>query len=248
MWKPRRLRKTNRREDINAPIESLDRSLAAIFRRDLTRPWRLLLDPINFFVAIYYSIVYTLLYMLFSIYPIVFQQKRGWNVSNGELPLLGVVIGACLGGIALFIHSTRVRRGGFDRQKTPHIPEDRLHGAMVGGCVFLVTIFWFGWTAEYNAEHWAVPTVAGTFLAMSIFLIFVVFINYIVDKYTAYASSALTANTVLRSAFVAASPLFTNYTFNVLGVGGAVSFIGAVGVLLMPMPFVFCRYGATIRS
>lgn len=120
--KARHLRAITRREDIKAPVESIDRSLGAIFRRDLTRPWRLLLDPISFFVAIYYSIVYTLLYMLFSIYPIVFQQKRGWNAGNGELPLLGVVIGACLGGIALFIHSTRIRRRGFDQQKTPQLP------------------------------------------------------------------------------------------------------------------------------
>lgn len=246
--KARHLRKTTRREDIKAPVESIDRSLAAIFRRDLTRPWRLLLDPISFFVAIYYSIVYTLLYMLFSIYPIVFQQKRGWNVGDGELPLLGVVIGACLGGISLFIHSTRIRRLSFDQQKTPHLPEDRLPGAMVGGVMFVVTIFWFGWTAEYNSVHWAVPTVAGVFLAMSILLIFVVFLNYIVDTYTAYAASALTANTVLRSACAAASPLFTNYMFDALGVGGAASLIGAIGVLLMPMPFIFYRYGAAIRS
>nr|WOD45536.1 hypothetical protein [Trichoderma atroviride] len=213
--KARRLRKSTCREDMRAPIETIDRSLAAIFRRDLTRPWRLLLDPISFFVA----------------------QKRGWNAGDGELPLLGVVTGACLGGIALFI-----------QKKTPHVPEDRLPGAMVGGIMFIVAIFWFGWTAEYNSEHWAVLTVAGTFLAMSILLIFVVFINYIVDTCTAYAASALAANTVLRSACAAASLLFTDYMFNALGVGGAASLIGAIGVLLMPMPFIFYRYGAAIRS
>ncbi|KAK1237234.1 hypothetical protein MKX08_002859 [Trichoderma sp. CBMAI-0020] len=173
----------------------------------------------------------------YVIYPIVFQQKRGWNAGDGELPLLGVVTGACLGGIALFI-----------QKKTPHVPEDRLPGAMVGGIMFIVAIFWFGWTAEYNSEHWAVLTVAGTFLAMSILLIFVVFINYIVDTCTAYAASALAANTVLRSACAAASLLFTDYMFNALGVGGAASLIGAIGVLLMPMPFIFYRYGAAIRS
>lgn len=64
---------------------------------------------------------------------------------------------------------------------------------MVGGVMFVVTIFWFGWTAEYNTVHWAVPTAAGALLAMSILLIFVVFLNYIVDTYTAYAASALAA-------------------------------------------------------
>ncbi|KZF20157.1 MFS general substrate transporter [Xylona heveae TC161] len=243
--KARRLRKIPGNESVKAPIEASDRSLGGIFKVALTRPWRLLIDPISFLVAIYYAVVYTLLYMLFSIYPIVFQQKRGWNAGVGELPLIGTVIGAGLGGLALFINSQ------IDKKKTRNresVPEDRLPGAMVGGIMFAVTIFWFAWTAEYNSVHWAVPTVAGTFLATSILLIFVVFINYIIDSYLMYAASAVAANTVLRSACAAASPLFTQYMFNALGVGGAGSLIGGVGVLLMPIPFIFYKYGAAIRG
>ncbi|KAJ5580035.1 MFS general substrate transporter [Penicillium hispanicum] len=244
--KARRLRKIPGKESVKAPIEASDRSLGGIFKVALTRPWRLLIDPISFLVAIYYAVVYTLLYMLFSIYPIVFQQKRGWNAGVGELPLIGTIIGACLGGLVLFILSQRNQR------KSPHnrqpVPEDRLPGAMVGGVMFAVTIFWFAWTAEYNSVHWAVPTVAGIFLATSILLIFVVFINYIIDSYLMYAASAVAANTILRSACAAASPLFTQYLFDALGVGGAGSLIGGVGVLLMPMPFVFYKYGAAIRA
>ncbi|RMZ89591.1 hypothetical protein DV736_g3176, partial [Chaetothyriales sp. CBS 134916] len=244
--KARRLRKIPGNESIKAPVEASDRSLGAIFKVALTRPWRLLIDPISFFVAIYYAVVYTLLYMLFSIYPIVFQQKRGWNAGVGELPLIGTVIGACLGGLALFI-SSQIDGKNATANRQP-VPEDRLPGAMVGGVMFAVTIFWFAWTAEYNSVHWAVPTVAGTFLATSILLIFVVFINYIIDSYLMYAASALAANTVLRSACAAASPLFTSYMFDALGVGGAGSLIGGVGVLLMPIPFVFYKHGAAIRA
>ncbi|KAJ5799243.1 MFS general substrate transporter [Penicillium psychrosexuale] len=244
--KARRLRKIPGKGSIKAPVETSDRSLGGIFTVALTRPWRLLIDPISFFVAIYYAVVYTLLYMLFSIYPIVFQQKRGWNAGVGELPLIGTVIGACLGGLVLFINSQINQRKGTRNYKS--VPEDRLPGAMVGGVMFAVTIFWFAWTAEYNSVHWAVPTVAGTFLATSILLIFVVFINYIIDSYLMYAASAIAANTVLRSACAAASPLFTQYMFDALGVGGAGSLIGGVGVLLMPIPFVFYRYGAVIRA
>lgn len=76
-------------EDVKAPAEDSGRSLAASYKIALTRPWVILFDPISFLVAVYLSIVYTLLYMLFSIYPIVFQQRRGWNAGVGELPLLG---------------------------------------------------------------------------------------------------------------------------------------------------------------
>ena len=183
--------------------------------------------------------------MLFNIYPIVFQQQRGWNVGVGELPLVGVVVGACLGGILLYLLSIRHK----NKIESGHriTPEDRLPAAMVGGVLFPITMFWFAWTAEFNSVHWIVPTIAGTFLATSILLIFVGFINYLVDVYITYAASAVAANTIVRSACGAAAPLFTQYMFDALGIGGGGSLIGGVAVLLAPIPFIFYRYGEEIR-
>ena len=74
------------------------------------------------------------------------------------------------------------------------------------------------------------------------------FINYLIDSYLMFAASAVAANTVIRSACAAASPLFTQYMFDALGVGGGGSLIGGVGVLLAPIPFIFYRYGPAIRK
>lgn len=63
-----------------------------------------------------------------------------------------------------------------------------------------------------------------------------------------YTASAVAANTVFRSAAGAAAPLFTNYMFDALGVGGGGSLIGGVAVLLAPIPFVFYKKGAAIRK
>ncbi|KAF1984814.1 MFS general substrate transporter [Aulographum hederae CBS 113979] len=228
-----------------ASTEMDRRGLASLFNTAWTRPWGILVDPISFLVAIFYSVVYTLLYMLFDIYPIVFQQQRRWNVGIGELPLIGVVIGACIGGLILYLLSIKLRN---KIESGHHVtPEDRLPAAMVGGVLFPITMFWFAWTAEFNSIHWIVPTIAGTFLATSILLIFVGFINYLVDVYTAYAASAMAANTILRSACAAAAPLFTQYMFDAVGVGGGGSLIGGVAVLLAPIPFIFSRYGEEMR-
>lgn len=233
-------------EDIIAPVEATDRTLKGILKVALTRPWRILVDPISFLIAIYLSVVYTLLYMLFTIYPIVFQQRRGWNSGVGELPLIGTVVGAALGGLLIFWISSRDRK----RLESGHkaVPEDRLPVAMVGGILFAVTMFWFAWTAEFNSIHWIVPTLAGVFLSMSILLIFVAYLNYLTDTYLVYAASALAANTICRSACGAAAPLYTQKMFNALGVGGGGSLIGGVACLLAPIPFLFYKYGATIRD
>lgn len=109
-------------------------------------------------------------------------------------------------------------------------------------------MFWFAWTGEYNSIHWIVPTIAGVFLSTSILLIFVAYLNYITDTYLMYASSALAANTICRSAAGAAAPLFTQQMFDALGVGWGGSLIGFVAIALAPIPFVFYRYGGKIRE
>lgn len=108
--------------------------------------------------------------------------------------------------------------------------------------------FWFAWTAEYNSIHWIVPTIAGVFLAASILLVFMGYLSYLTNAYLMYATSAMAANTVARSAAAAASPLFTTYMLDALGVGGTGSLIGGVGILLAPTPFIFYRYGRPIRE
>lgn len=55
-------------EDVKAPIETTDRSLASLYKFALTRPWNILFDPISLLCATYISVAYLLLYMLFAIY------------------------------------------------------------------------------------------------------------------------------------------------------------------------------------
>lgn len=227
-------------------MEAEERSLAGVFKVALVRPWKILVDPISAAVAVYLSVVYALLYMLFTIYPIVFQQKRGWNSGVGELPLIGTVVGALIGGGMNFWVSARDKKKLLAGHKGR--AEDRLPLAMVGGVMFAVTMFWFAWTAEFNSIHWIVPTIAGVFLATSILLIFVAYLNYLTDTYLMYTASAMAANTICRSACGAVAPLYTQYMFDALGVGGGGSLIGGVAVLLAPIPFIFYKYGEPIRK
>ena len=265
MNKAKRIRKAQipGYEDVKAPVEVTDRSLVGIFKVALTRPWIILFDPISFLAAIYLSVVYGLLYMLFSIYPIVFQEKvrptpfhipnialtpsqRGWNAGVGQLPLLGTVMGACIGGAYVFYDTQRMSKRISDGHV--HQPEDRLPMAMVGGIAFPITMLWFAWSGNYNSVHWIVCTIGGAFLSASILLIFVGYLNYLADTYLMYAASALAANTVARSAAGAAAPLFTNPMFEALGVGGGGSLIGGLACLLAPIPFLFQKYGQSIRE
>lgn len=152
--KAKRIRKAKIQgyEDVKSAGEAEDRSLIALYKVALTRPWVILFDPISLLVAIYMSVVYTLLYMLFSIYPIVFQEMRGWNAGVGELPLVGQAVGAVLGGSVIatdtYFRSKKIKAGKLKMEDIQ--PEERLKLAMIGGIGFAVTMFWFAWSANYK--------------------------------------------------------------------------------------------------
>ncbi|KAF2175855.1 MFS general substrate transporter [Zopfia rhizophila CBS 207.26] len=224
--KAKRIREAKIRgyESVQAPAEANNPSLLGIYKIALTRPWILLFDPICFLCDVY------------IIYPIVFQQMRGWNAGVGQLPLIGTILGSFPGAFIIFL-DTRRRKNKTD-QGLELEPEDR----------FPVTMFWFAWTGQYNSVHWIVPTLAGTFLSTSLMLIFVAYVNYLVDVYLQFAASAVAGNTFARSVGSSAAPLFTIYMFKTLGVGGGGSLIAGVATLLAIIPFAFYKYGKQIRS
>lgn len=71
--------------------------------------------------------------------------------------------------------------------------------------------------------------------------------NYLIDAYTIYAASVLAANSVLRSLFGAAFPLFTTQMFHNLGIHWAASIPAFLALACAPFPFVFYKYGESIR-
>jgi hypothetical protein len=110
-----------------------------------------------------------------------------------------------------------------------------------------VGLFWFGWTANPEV-HWIAPVIAAVFIGAGFNIILQQCLNFLVDTYGLYAASALSANTVLRSVLAAGAPLVANPMFHNLGVGPAMSILGAVACMAIPVPFLFLKYGVMLRK
>lgn len=139
-------------EGVRARIEDESPGLVDIYKVALLRPWQLLFDPISFLCAVYVSVAIGLYYMLFDIYPIVFQDMRRWNAAVGQLPLLGAVVGSLIGGVIVVLDTNRMKRKAV-KIRVPFgmlVPEERLPLAMLGGIGMAVTMFWFAWSAQYK--------------------------------------------------------------------------------------------------
>jgi hypothetical protein len=213
----------------------------------LVRPWVLLFwEPIVSVLSVYMAIIYGTLYMLFGAFPICFQGARGWGEGVGGLAFLGVTIGMVL-AIVLVPLGNRLYLQAASRHGGRAPPEARLVPAMAGGVAIPIGLFWFAWT-NYPSIHWISSVAAGVPFGFGMVVVFLAITNYLVDAYAPFAASVLAANSVLRSLFGFAFPLFTTYMYQGLGIHWASSVPAFLAVACLPAPFLLYRYGAVIRA
>ncbi|CAG8114461.1 unnamed protein product [Penicillium olsonii] len=246
VYKAQRLRFESGNWALHARHEEWDVTLKEIGNKYLIRPFRLLATPICFLVALYASFVYGILYLSLAAFPIVFQEIRGWNQVVGALPflayLVGILIGAC---INLANQKFYIKR--FKANNNRAVPEARLPPMMIGSVLFAGGMFVFGWTSPKHI-HWIAPNIGAVMMGFGFFTIFQAALNYLIDTFQKYSASAVAANTFLRSVFAGCFPLFTSAMFHNLGVPWAASILGFLAVALIPIPYLFYRFGKRIRA
>ncbi|KAH9909714.1 putative MFS multidrug transporter [Xylariomycetidae sp. FL2044] len=213
----------------------------------LFRPFQMLaMEPILVAITVYISLIYGILYLFFTAYPISFHRVRGWR-SDGvaALPFAAIMVGATLGSV--FIGWTTNRHYSRKLQEGRAAPEDRLPPMMVGALLLPAGLFWFAWTSDPGIP-WAPQVVAGVPIGAGILIIWMQGINYLIDVYLMFANSAISANTLIRSTIGFAFPLFSAAMYERLGVAWATSLLGFLGVAMIPIPIIFYFYGPRIRA
>jgi hypothetical protein len=78
--------------------------------------------------------------------------------------------------------------------------------------------------------------------------IFLAVQTYLVDCYPLFAASVTAANTVVRSLVGAFLPLAGRPLYQSLGLGWGNSVLGFIALAMVPLPFVFIKYGARLRT
>jgi hypothetical protein len=243
-WKAARLRK----KTLNAALVSkMDRGLTPrqLFLRAITRPTKfLILSPIVLLLSLLCAFVFGLLFILFTTFPMVFEEQYHFSVGVSGLSYLGIGIGMAVSLGAFATTSDKLQKALGDSPK----PEGRLKPMAWVMPAVPVGIFWYGWAAE-KQTHWIVPIIATSIFGFGLLWVLMPTQLYMVDAFgPEAAASALAANVILRLLLAAFIPLAGPSLYADLGLGWGNSVLGFIGVAFLPVPLFLYRYGDWLRE
>lgn len=242
-----------RKEDpscrVIAPRDLEETDMAQLLTVVLTRPIRMLIsEPIVSATCAYLALVYTIFYMSFQAFPIIFSQL--YSLSPGVTGLCYLPIG---GGAAISLpvfwlwDNILAKATAEGRPWTRREESRRLPLALLGGPLFVVSLFWLGFTARDGIPFF-VPMLAGIPFGAGFMLIFMALLNYLTDAYDVFAASANAAASTCRSFMAVVLPLATSYMFDDLGIAGACALLGGLSAGMCAIPFIFIWKGPSIRA
>ncbi|KAL2072390.1 hypothetical protein VTL71DRAFT_11733 [Oculimacula yallundae] len=224
-------------------------SLFQMLKINLSRPFILsFTEPILWFWNAYIAIIYGILYLCFVAYPLIYRGLRGWSLGFTGLAFVGIGVGTMLA----IITEPLARRVVNSHKKDPETgrvyPEASISIVCFASFLCPIGQLWFSWTSVPITIHWVWPILAGIPFGAGNCLVFIYASNYIAGSYGIYAASALAGNSVVRSIVGGTLPLAGPRMYTALSPQWAGTLLGLVQVILIPIPFVFYKYGDRIRA
>ncbi|KAI9813300.1 MAG: hypothetical protein M1827_004242 [Pycnora praestabilis] len=219
-----------------------------LLKVNLSRPFVLIVtEPICMFWDLYVAVIYGILYLCFVAYPIVFSQIRGWSPGLSGLAFVGIGIGTFIAIAMEPLLRRMINSHKIDPETGKVPPEAAVSVICIAAVCAPVGQLWFSWTCVPVTIHWVWPILAGIPFGWGNTACFIYASNYLAGSYGIYAASALAGNTVIRSVIGGTLPLAGPAMYSTLDPNWAGTVLGLLEVLLIPIPFVFYKYGQRIR-
>lgn len=126
-------------------------------------------------------------------------------------------------------------------------PEMRLPFMLHTSLATPIGLLIYGWSAQYKVQ-WIVPIIGTTFISIGMICAFMPCGTYLVDAFTAYAASAMAANTVLRSFGGALLPLAGRRLYAQLGLSGGNTLLAGLALMFVPMIWLLMKHAERLRT
>jgi len=264
-WRAKHLRDLTNCERFQSELD-LQRTFAQRLKTALQRAFHMVTkEPIVVLLGTWLVVEYLVVFGLLHGLSYAFGDTYGFDTIMTELPFLAIGAGATVWSCTVPIYYIYYKRkvGVLHEQITGRPRADLLHAANIPGTdlpqpeyrlwmalfaapALPVSMFWFGWTNYSSISPWSGIT-ALFLLGFSWAGIYVTVYQYILDTYGIYAGSALAMVTCWRYLASGAANLYSGAMYDGIGVHWSATWLGILGVLQAPLPYLFYKYGHKIR-
>lgn len=202
-------------------------------------------EPIIIMISVYLSVLYIIIFTFLPGYTFIFTNTYGFSPAERGLSFFGLGVGFLL-ALATTIPITLQSRKII--QRTGKLsPESRLWFAMIGVPTIPVGLFWMAWTTRASISCWS-AIAASALLGFGILCVFISSYQYIIYTYEQLAASGLVFVTFTRYLVAGGMvevgiPMYEN-----LGVAWALTLLGILSAVLIPIPFSLFYWGPRIRQ
>lgn len=168
-----RIRREDPKANVVAPHELEKMDLRQLAVRVLTRPIRMLFfELIVSATCCYLALCYAIFYMTFQSFSIIYVDLYGLSPGVEGLTFLNIGAGALCAvpvffGWDAYLEKAQVEGRAWTRKEEYR----RLPLACLGGPLFVVSLFWLGWTSREGVPFW-VPMLSGIPFGMGFQLVF----------------------------------------------------------------------------
>lgn len=246
--KAERLRKSTGDNRWYAPIERSDTSLYKSILTSSRRPMALIFkDYMTLALCFYTGFTLAIVYMFFVSFPYIYRTVFHFNIQDQGLSFLGLILGLSLTALVSPSIVNHYHEKLMDKNGGVHKVEHRFLPLMVGVFIVPVGLFIIGWTSYPNL-FWIGPIIGSFIYGMGMILVFNGIFAYTVEAYRKYTASAMAANSFVRSLMSGVFPLFGLQMYEKLTIQWATTLLALFACVLIPIPFVFYKYGAVLRA
>jgi hypothetical protein len=224
-------------------------SITQILKTNLSRPFIMTAtEPILWFWDLYIAVIYGILYLCFVAYPIIFTEIRGWSPGISGLGFCGIGLGTMLAIAAEPLFRRMINSHKVDPETGKIPPEAGVSAVCIAAILAPAGQLVFAWTSAPASIHWIWSILAGIPFGAGNTIVFIYSTSYMASCYGIYSASALAGNSVVRSLIGGTLPLAGPTMYASLSPQWAGTLLGLLEVILIPIPFVFYKWGKPIRQ
>lgn len=253
LWKAEIVKELTADDRVYEAIEHHCVPLSRKLRIGIGRPILMLLrEPIVDLFTVYLIVIYIVLFTFLTGYEYIYTDIYGLSQGSTGLCYLAMNIGF-LSALAFTPviykqYSTLLRHAQEQKGDQTKLPQEvRLWFSIYGAPCLPVSLFWMAWTTYNSISYWS-SLISSIVFGFGVMCVFISSYLYLIDSFERYAASALVGATMARYIAAGVMVVVSIPMYEDLGVHWTLTLLGCLAAFMAPIPFIFYKYGAYIRS